>query len=144
MLKASADFPYPGSEALLGDRRVKIIRTERDGRRLVQGIGRPQLTRTVELDQLSDASLPDDPLGRWYGERVTRSVGDQLPTPTADLYRDFAGFLRARGVDDTRMPTRHAFAHFLSLKGHTTTVRRVDAGNHRCVDLQLLPLLVAA
>jgi len=144
MLKAPADFPYPGSEALLGERRVRIIRVEPDGRRLVQGIGRPLLTRTVELAQLSDASLPDQPMDRWYAERATALEGDACPTPTEDLYRDFVTFARARGVEEFQTPSRMAFGHFLNLNGHGAIVRKVDGRAQRCVSLQLLPLQVAA
>ena len=141
MLKVSADFPYPGSEALLGDKRVRIIGELADGRRLVSAKG---ITRTVELAQLSDASLPDQPMDRWYAERATGLEGDACPTPTEDLYRDFVTFARARGVEEFQTPSRMAFGHFLNLKGHGATVRKVDGRAQRCVDLQLLPLQVAA
>jgi hypothetical protein len=141
MLKTPADFPYPGSEALLGDKRVRIIGELADGRRLVSAKG---ITRTVDLDQLSDGSLPDQPMDRWYAERVIRIGGETLPTPTSDLYADFVIFSRARTVADNLMPTRHAFGHFLALKGYASTVRKVGRIPERCVDLQLLPLQAAA
>ena len=112
-----------------------------DGRRTVVAKG---ITRTVELDQLSDASLPDDPMGRWYGERVTPLAGEAIPTPVDDLYRDFRAFARARGVEECQTPTRMAFGHFLNLKGHASHVRKVDGRNHRCVDLMLRPIAEAA
>jgi hypothetical protein len=108
MLKAPADFPYPGSEALLGDKRVRIIGELADGRRLISAKG---ITRTVEVDQLSDASLPDQPMDRWYAERVIR-IGRRdaaRPRPPISIATS-TGFSRARTVDDNRMPTRHAFA----------------------------------
>lgn len=141
MLKAPAEFPWPGSEALFGDRRVRINRVEPDGRRFVTGKG---VARTVDLDQLSDASLPDDPMGRWYAERAVAIDGDACPTPTEDLYRDFLTFCRARRVEEYQTPSRMAFGHFLNLKGHGATVRKVDGRNHRCVDLMLRPIAEAA
>lgn len=141
MLKSIAEFPYAGSEALLGDRRVRINRVEPDGRRFVTGKG---VARTVDLDQLSDASLPDQPMDRWYAERAATLEGDACPTPTEDLYRDFLTFCRARLVEEFQTPTRMAFGHFLNLKGHGATVRKVDGKAQRCVDLMLRPMAEAA
>lgn len=144
MLKAPAEFPFPGSEAFLDgntDRKVRIVSILPNDLRLVSGKG---VCTHAALARLSDASLPDDPLGRWYAERAEAISGEQLPTPTDDLYRDFTVFARARGVVDVRMPTRHAFGHFLSLQGHATEIRKVDGRNHRCVPLALRQMAEAA
>ena len=146
MLAHATPFPFAGSQALYGDRHVRIQRVEADGRRLIIGTGRPQLCKTVEVEELADAAQPADPIASWLGERVDRDTPGALAA-FVDLYDDFAAFCGLRGIAAADIVPPIVFGrriHYAT--GAKTTIRRLpDRPNAaRCLPFRLLDKADAA
>jgi len=144
MLSQPAPFPYAGSDALYGDRPVRIIRVEADGRRLITGAGRPQLCKTVDVAELTDAAMPADPVAAWLADRVDR---DAAYTRFTTLHDDFAAYCARRGIQRADVLPPIVFGRRLHALTGAAAVRRRLPGSvaaARCLPLALRTLANAA
>ncbi|MBM3928412.1 MAG: hypothetical protein FJ335_08150 [Sphingomonadales bacterium] len=144
MLSQHAPFPYAGSTALYGDRQVRIIRVEADGRRLITGNGKPQLCKTVDISELTDAAIPADPVKAWFDDRV---VSGTAFTSVVDLHDDFAAYSARRGIARADILAPIVFGRRLHALTGTVAVRRrlpQSIAATRCLPLSLRTLANAA
>jgi len=143
MLSVKAPFPHSGSEALLGDARVRIISVAADGTRHVRG---DRIDRRVDLADLADPSVPADTFEAWIAERRD-DASDAPPsrrfTPAGRLFADFKHWNALRDVAPRDVIGPNSFNARLRDAGHAS-FHRVIGGPHGashalCFDLLLKP-----